>query len=214
MLKVGLELTLEDKDTGKRYRCKIADIKEDKIYIDYPIDLETNRTVFLLIGQGLLVDFVSDGQIPYRFSSKVTGRELGNIPMLILSAPEPEDVRKIQRRQYVRVDAALDIALTFPESNLKTTAVTKDISSGGCAVYLPRNIRPGEHDTGKALLVLPLKEGYQYLQLLFSVVRLFETGGKTGASLQFKDTSAKERQYILRFCFEQQLLLRKKGLSG
>jgi c-di-GMP-binding flagellar brake protein YcgR len=176
--------------------------------------VETNRIVFLLIGQALFVEFVSDNRIAYRFSAKITGRELGNIPMLILSEPAPEQIRKIQRRQYVRVDAALDIALRFPESNIKMTAVTKDISSGGCAVYIPEGVRLRENEEGKALLVLPMKDGHVYLKMLISVVRLFESSGKPVVSLKFLDTTALDRQRIMRFCFEQQVELRKKGFAG
>ncbi len=44
MLKIGMSLTLEplDNDLDEKYRCKIADIEEDRIYIDYPKNLKTN----------------------------------------------------------------------------------------------------------------------------------------------------------------------------
>ncbi|WP_018660444.1 flagellar brake protein [Heyndrickxia acidiproducens] len=213
MLKIGMPLMLEAKDSGKKYKCKVADIRDGRLFIDDPIDIETNRTQFLLNQEVMDVEFVSDENIAWRFTGKIIGREYGSIPLLVMLYPEESQIRKIQRRQYVRVETALDIAIRFPKSDLKIITITKDISSGGCAVFLPEDCPVKVNDEGHARIVLPMKEGHQYLRLMFSVVRLFENNGKACASFQFFHTSALERQKIMRYCFEQQILLRKKGLA-
>lgn len=50
MLNIGMNLTLESLESNNpdKYKCKIADIENNNLYIDYPISLTTNRTAFLV----------------------------------------------------------------------------------------------------------------------------------------------------------------------
>ena len=45
MLKVGMKLTLEPMytNTDDKYRCRVVEIHGSKIYIDYPINIATDR---------------------------------------------------------------------------------------------------------------------------------------------------------------------------
>jgi len=212
MLKIGTQLTLQPLDQEHLYKCRVADIKGDRLFIDYPIDVDTNKTVFLLNEQSLTVEFVLDNGA-YRFNSKVIGREKRNVPVLVLSYPEEEQIHKIQRRQYVRVNATVDVSLHFFESDTKIITVTKDISAGGCAVLLPDTYTPHVNEEGKALAVLPFKSNYHYLWLPFSVVRTKEFEEQHIASLKFHDTTGIDRQIIIRYCFQQQVKMRQKGID-
>ncbi|MED3650983.1 flagellar brake protein [Heyndrickxia sporothermodurans] len=213
MLNVGTALTLESlEDDGEKYKCKIADIDEDKIYIDYPISLTTNRTAFLLNSFQLNAVFITENNVAYQFRTQVIGKIKKNIPLIILQLPPKETFKKIQRRQFVRVNAAIDISINCKESNCHFTTITEDVSAGGCAVLLPNNIKLVQNEIGNMILVLPMHSGeYHYIQTKFKIIRINE-GEKNIASIEFIDIQEKDKQLLFRFCFEKQLELRKKGL--
>jgi c-di-GMP-binding flagellar brake protein YcgR len=214
MLNIGRSLTIEPADSvHEKYRCKVADIEENRIYIDYPIDIQTNRTVFLLNSQSLDIIFLDEKQNTFKFRTQVLGRVKKEIPLIILELPEEDRIEKIQRRQFVRVETAVDAALHFNESNIHIPSVTTDFSAGGCAVILPIDLIPIQHEDGEGIFVLPMQSGeYHYLHLSFNVIRTWENTGNRKVSLQFKQLQEKEQQLLIRFCFIRQLQLRKKGL--
>ncbi|MBS4173295.1 flagellar brake domain-containing protein [Bacillus sp. FJAT-49736] len=216
MLKIGTTLTLEplDNNLDEQYKCKIADIEGDSIYIDYPINIKTNKTTFLVNSLSLNATFISDDNTAFKFRTQVIGKVKKNIPMIVLHYPGDDQLIKIQRRQFVRIETAVDTAVSMPTSNLQFTTITEDISAGGCALLLPVNIDVNKNEEGEGLFVLPLQSGHAYLRLSFSVIRVWEKDGKKVASLQFKEISPKEKQQLLRFCFEKQLEFKKKGLRS
>lgn len=75
-IKVGTQLTLEPTFTDKteKYRCKVVDLDEQFIYIDYPTDTISNRTVFLMDGMQLRATFVEDSKAVYAFQTEVLGK--------------------------------------------------------------------------------------------------------------------------------------------
>lgn len=50
----------------------------------------------------------------------------------------------------------------------------------------------------------------KYIQTRASVIRIIERDDCVIAPLHFTDTDELDRQYLVRFCFERQLLIRKK----
>jgi c-di-GMP-binding flagellar brake protein YcgR len=218
MISIGDVLTLEPKysDLVERYKCKLVEQKGNDLYIDYPINLKTNRTVFLLDGTQLKVSFVaSDGSV-YLFDTEVKGRAKQNIPMLILTFPGKEHLIKIQRRQFVRVETPMDIAIHPTNSEFKPfTGITEDISAGGAAVLVPPNINIQAGMVINTYFVLPMQNGdYHYLRLNCKVIRVIERNqSRNKVSLQFLDLTSNQRQHILRFSFERQLALKKKSIT-
>lgn len=218
MLSIGDVLTLEPKysDKSEKYKCKLVEFSDNNLYIDYPVNVATNRTVFLLDGTQLKVSFVaSDGSV-YLFETEVKGRTKQNIPMLILAFPGKDNLIKIQRRQYVRVETPLDIALHPINGEFSPfTTITEDISAGGASVLVPASSKFQSGMVIRAWCVLPMQNGeYHYLILNCKIIRVIdhnETRNKL--SLQFIDLSGVERQHILRFSFERQLALKKKGIA-
>lgn len=215
MLSIGMALTLEslEDDNGEKYKCKVADIDGDKIYIDYPISLTTNRTAFLVNSLQLNVVFTSENNVAFRFKSEVLGKVKKNIPLIILHLPSEDHFIKIQRRQFVRVEVAVDSSLYFPDTNLRFTTMTADISAGGCAVFLPKEMDQLPDEIGEIILVLPMQSGkYHYIRSKMKHIRVWKESGRNIASLEFIDIQEKETQLLFRFCFEKQLEFRKKGL--
>lgn len=216
LINIGDTLILEpmDTDSPERYKCRLVEYNEKELYIDYPIHLETNKAVFLVNGTQLRGSFVTNEGISYLFDTEIIGRLKQNIPMLILPFPTKDQLIKIQRRQYVRVAACIDIAIhPIPNEYMPFTAITIDISAGGAAVLVPKTIDLAEDILAELILVLSLQNGeYYYPKLrgkLIKVLDFDETNNKL--IIQFVDVSPKNRQLLLRYCYDIQLSYKKKG---
>ena len=213
MLKIGTVLTLEPVhgDKAEKYKCKVVEFTDSKLYIDYPIHMETEKTVFLIDGTQLKGSFVFNDTTVYSFETEVTGRKKSNIPMICLHYPRPDELVKVQRRQFVRVDTSVDAAIITPKASYPT--ITMDLSAGGCAVKLLKNQSYEAGMEVEIILVLPMQTGeYNYLNVPGKVIRVWDKGTGKIASLEFTELKELQQQNILRFCFEKQLALRNKGL--
>ena len=218
MLTIGETLILEPRynEVLEQYKCRVVERNDHIFYIDYPINMKTNRTTFLVDGTQLKVSFVS-GNSAYMFESEVLGRELRGIPMIKLSFPGDQYIIKIQRRQYVRIHTSVDVAIHPLQNEFKPfTTTTEDISAGGSLVLLNHHEEIKQGMNVMAVFVLPMQNGeYHYMKLKSKVIRIIhnEETGQSFFSLNFMNVSPIERQQLLRFSFDCQLALKKKGLE-
>lgn len=221
MLKIGSTLVLEKKDTSKdgewsRYRAKVIDLADDTIYIDYPINEQTKRTDIFPVGTAFRALYVTEEEIAFSFGTSIKGREMLKVPALKLSMPKEEAIRKIQRRQYVRIMTSTDVALHSYEAGIApVSSITLDVSGGGLSMLLPEKHGFKERMNVTLYLAFSLqKEGPSFLTASGSIVRIVrnDKSGKIIASIQFDDIQERDRQAIIRFCFERQREQRKKGL--
>ncbi|TYS68375.1 pilus assembly protein PilZ [Sutcliffiella horikoshii] len=215
MLKPGVVLTLQVKNDDKveKYRCKVQEVKEKEFYVDYPAHIVNGKTTYILNGTQLLITYVSDEGVAYTFESEVLGRIKQAIPMVQLSFPGYHQVLKVQRRQYVRVESNIDVSV-HPLSHhfIPFITLTQDISAGGAALILPEHVSFPEEGHVFTTFVIHLNNGEtHYLKLKSKIIRLVEETSKNRwkASLQFDPINEFQRQVLMKYCFEQQLLLRK-----
>ncbi|WP_175991186.1 flagellar brake protein [Bacillus sp. Marseille-Q1617] len=213
MIKAGTTLQLEPvhNDTFETYRCRVVESGHDGIYIDYPIHTKTGKTVFLINGTQLKASFIQNEQTVLMFETEVLSRKIAKIPMIHIHYPGEDELVKIQRRQFVRVEANADISLYFDDQYHPT--VTEDISAGGGAVLLKEGMEVKQGARITMIIVLSMQTGEcHYLEIAGSLVRVWERNKKKIASIQFLNLTETQRQLIMRYCFERQLELRKKGL--
>ncbi|MER1999557.1 MAG: flagellar brake domain-containing protein [Lysinibacillus sp.] len=213
-LKIGTMLMLEPTYTERveKFRCKVVEIEDNVVYIDYPINTMTKKTAFLMDGTQFRATFTNETKQSMAFNTQVVGRKAGNIPMITLTLPSKEEWIKIQRREYVRVETSADVAIEH--NGVYRQFVTNDISAGGILIKMRGAINFSEGSTVKLLLVLPFSNGdIRYVQTEGDVVRIFERDNGEYASIQFTDTDEIDKQYIVRFCFERQLQFRKRELN-
>lgn len=213
-IKLGTNLILEPTFTEavEKYRCKVVDMDEQYLYVDYPIDTITNKSVIMMEGTQLRASFVEETKAVFAFPTEVLGRDHGQIPMVRLSYPETNDFMKIQRRNFVRVVSPIDVAIQYGDD--KYQFVTDDISAGGIAAILNDEVSFTAGDEVSLTIPLAFNNGeMRYVFTTALVVRIWERESLKIASLQFTNTDDLDRQQIVRFCFERQLLMRKKGLS-
>lgn len=211
--RIGTILTLEPTYTNtlEKFRCKVVEEKENIILIDYPTNSETKRTSFLMEGAQMRASFIEDAKAAYTFQTEVLGRVQGKIPMIMMSFPGNDQVIKIQRREFVRVDTPVDIAVEF-EGDF-SQFIAEDISAGGSALIINQPVSFKEGNTISLTISLPFSNGeIKYTQTKALVVRIWEKDMITVASIQFEDTDDVDKQQIVRFCFDRQLLLRREGV--
>ncbi|WP_257347732.1 flagellar brake protein [Pseudalkalibacillus decolorationis] len=217
MLSIGETLFL-DIQQGKeltQYKCKVEQVTNDHIYITYPTNLHTNKTEFFKVGTFFEAQYTTKEKETYAFRTELIDRLKEHIPLLKISLPQSDQIEKIQRRAYVRVDSSIDVAVHSVSDKFQPfKALTSDISAGGCAIILPENHPLQENSDVECWIVLPIKTEYQYLRQKAKVIRILEgnNGERNKATLHFIDVTEEDRRSILRFCFEEQLLLKKKGL--
>lgn len=219
ILRVGENLILEKSgETGRieRFRCRIADLKENQILIDYPIDEQTGRTALLLNDTLFMANYIAENHV-FRFRTQFVRRVPGRIPMMLLRFDGEESLKQIQRRNYVRVGANLDIAVHSKDGRFSPfVTLTADIGGGGVLINLPDTVSLHPETPVVIWLCLHLRTGTDhYLSLNGRVVRVFtdKFTHKNKASIAFELENESVRQPIIRFCFDQQLASRRKILQ-
>ncbi|MBQ0138897.1 MAG: flagellar brake domain-containing protein [Kurthia sp.] len=212
-IKLGTNLILEayDEESDERFKCKVVEQQDNLLYIDYPVSTETHRTVFLVEGTRFRASFVDELKVGYAFKTNVIGRKKGNIPTIQLMLPKDEEFQKIQRREYVRVETPVDVAI-FRNEQFKQY-VAEDISAGGLAIVASSLTEFQALERVELTVVLPFEkreEGVRYVETTAEVTRVFERDGLIIVPMRFTETDEIDKQLIIRFCFERQLQMRKK----
>lgn len=215
MLSIGMDLTIETDNNGivKKYKSKVADLYEERVCIYYPLGAADSKPTFLPIGTKVMVEFAHSSTSVFSFESEVIGVQRSTVPLVELALPEVELFNKVQRREYVRVDAAVPVGLDFSGPGVKFASVTSDISAGGCAVVLPPEVKIQPAEVGTIEFTIQMGSGEQFqLTFLCEVIRTFPKNKLTLVSLEYVDPPHADQQLLTRFCFERQLSNRKKSL--
>lgn len=215
-IKIGTMLILEqfDEISDERFKCKVVDQQDNTIYIDYPVSTSTHRTAFLLEGTRFRASYIDDNKIGFAFRTIVMGRKKGNIPTIQMSLPADEGFEKVQRREYVRVETPVDVAINHNGEFFQYRA--EDISAGGLAIIANSKKEYVENEEVDLVIALPFEnrqEGVRYVETTAEVIRVIDRDGIIVVPLKFTETDEIDKQLIIRFCFERQLKMRKKEQS-
>ncbi|CAM3159269.1 flagellar brake protein [Sporolactobacillus spathodeae] len=196
------------------YRCRLAEVYENELIVDYPIDEKTDKTVVLMNQTPFEASYV-DGRHVYSFHAVFERRvQQGKIPLLLISYGGEEAVRKVQRRNFVRVVTNQNIAIHSSVGKFAPfNTVTSDIGGGGALILLSASHDLAADEPVDLWLSLVSTESEtRYLKIKGMITRIF-TDHKTNhlkASLRFLFDSERDRQPVIRFCFEKQLEERRK----
>lgn len=220
MIKVGMPLFLEKVDDNNEiisYRSRIIDLDDTYWYIDYPINEQTGKVTFLLDGLKLSAWFVGfKDQAVYRFFTEVLDRVYKQVPMIKIKKPLVEEIIRIQRRQYVRVGTAINVAC-HPKNGKDFkpfVTVSEDISAGGMSLLISKDDVVRENSEVNLFFVLNYSDGsISYFEQKAKVIRMStmkSVGQKKLSSMEFIDIDEKTRQALVRFCFQQQLKKKKR----
>ncbi|MFA1711330.1 flagellar brake protein [Peribacillus frigoritolerans] len=207
MFKIGDILMLEPKYTPQKekFNCMVVEMGTGCFYTDFPSDVETGKIAFIMDGTQFNATFSNEEQAVYVFESEVLGKVKGRIPMMQLLLPEAE----------TRLDVTLDTAIHSEHSEFPPFRVlTEDISAGGASIRLLKGTAIQLVSQLYLWMALPLKSGeIHYLRLKSKVIRVTEKEqGNMLLHVQFLEPTKNDVQTLMRFIFEKQVDLKKKGL--
>ncbi|MHA6251084.1 flagellar brake protein [Oceanobacillus sp. CAU 1775] len=217
-MKIGRNLSLELKEIGKKpekFKCKIIDKTENEIIIDYPVNTMTLKQAFHPIGTTYKVEYRADDNAVYEFNSSIAKRVKLNIPALALTIPEKDKIKRIQRREFVRVDASIDVAVHSKHADFEPfTTITSDVSGGGISLIVPDSTK---YSLGQGIDVwIVLKMNSDEIHYVYSdaeIVFIQVRDNIHTVAVKFLNIKSDQQQKIIRFCFEKQRESRKKELS-
>ena len=194
-----LEILIDD----KYFNTNIQDITEEYIAISIPI----NAGEYVPLSKGTIIEVVYyEEENLYKFQSSVIGRKFENIPILLIA--KPKEIKKIQRRKYVRVPIVNTVKYknlkNEPRTNPKTVesseylqAVLLDLSGGGLRLKVSEEIKLND------FLLISLTVDSEDILIVGQAMRIVkdDEGRFTcGLSFEFLDNSTRER--IIKFIFQ------------
>ncbi|MBD0380617.1 flagellar brake protein [Paenibacillus sedimenti] len=203
--------SIDDEESKIEYKSRIADITDTSIVIEVPLNEKTGRLKKLYAGDELSTYFLAQGGAKHYFSTTVTGFQEDVIRLVEISKPEPEAITQIQRRNFLRVLAELEIAVRLSEQ-IQIVALTEDVSGGGISFICDGHVPLGLQAAISCWLLVPYKNGtIEHLPFKGEIVRVkqLETG-KLLAMVRFIEITDRDRQKLIRFCFERQMDFRKR----
>ncbi|WP_042346338.1 flagellar brake protein [Bacillus massiliigorillae] len=243
-MKIGDSLLLVPKFSSQteKYRSKILEISDHSFFIEYPINILTHNVMFLIDGTQLQVSYTGEDGSIYEFDTVVIGRMTSPVPMVHLKYPEKvsysnsdesmymfdTDVLRrlkeknninsadaVKLREFVRVETPVEAIVSSKNSGFKTfESITKDISAGGAAIYISKNLRLHPDTIISVVFLLPMKSGKtETIEVDCKVIRLVEQTDykKNVLAVQFLNNKYDDQQLLIRFCFDKQLELRNKA---
>src|SRR5690625_2838606 len=119
------------------FLSKIIDRDENFLYVNDPRNIEPNKPLTNLIDEQITVNYVQNG-VPFKFNTSVIKHVNSTVPALVITIPDKDEIKKIQRREFVRIQTDVDVAMHFPDSATPPiVSVTYDISGGGASIIMP-----------------------------------------------------------------------------
>ncbi|MBU3142291.1 flagellar brake protein [Clostridium sp. CF012] len=205
MSKVDFKLNnkLEILVDEKYYNSNVQDVTEEYIAISIP----TNVGEYIPLSKGDIIEVIyCEGENFYKFQSSVLGRKFENLPILLIA--KPKEVKKIQRRKYVRISLISNVKYknlknqpgTSPstiESSEYLNAVIVDLSGGGMRVKVSEEIKLND------FLLVSLTVNGEDTFIVGQTMRIVkdDEGRFTcGLSFEFLDSATRER--IIKFIFQ------------
>lgn len=216
MIDIGLALTLQINhgQPEQTYRSKVIDLDEQYIYIDIPVNDQTNESANVRLGTNIVVSYIGKDHALYSFQSKVKERKKLTVPALVIE--RGTHITRKQRRQFVRVDTTVDVAIhPIDESIPPFTTMTVDLSAGGLSFILPQNITINQNIAVHLTIVLIMQSThYEYIHCKGKILRVtMADDAPQRASVKFTHITEKDQQKIMKYAMEKQREARQRELN-
>lgn len=192
------------------YDSRVEAINDSHIIVGMPI--QKHSLIFLKEGTKIEVNYIYL-KMPYGFIAEIERALTEPLPLLILK--KPENHFKVQRRDFVRIEAILSVDYYIEnEGEQKEPCVlhvsSRDIGGGGIAI-IEKQVIPINTILN---LNIHLPEGN--LEIKGKVVRWGEidtsSTTKYWMGIEFINILERERQKIIHYIFKRQRELRNRGL--
>jgi c-di-GMP-binding flagellar brake protein YcgR len=202
--------SIDEEEAKEELKARIADVLDEHILIDIPMLLKSAKAKRLYAGDELSAYYETKGGVKNYFNTSVLGFKEDVLKLVVLKKPELEAITKVQRRNFLRVPAELEIAVKVSEI-VQFVGQTDDVGGGGISFLCEKNVPIQVKNEASCWLLVPFKNGkVDHVNFKAELVRVKPTENELQlVMLRFIDISDRERQKIIRYCFERQLELRK-----
>ncbi|WP_035289954.1 flagellar brake domain-containing protein [Clostridium sp. KNHs214] len=217
-LEIKLNNKIKIKSKDGEYSSNVQDVSNECISISIPV----RQGSYLFLREDDLVEAVYyDHRELYHFKSKVLRREVGKIPVIVIE--KPLHYKKIQRRNYVRIDHVLEAYYTLLEKGTKNSdleiffrnnrnklqkAIIADLSGGGCRLKVEKKLEYGN----KIFLRIPIYS--EEMNLICKVVREDEKENNLYIyGVSFSSIQESSREKLIKYVFEIIRQQRKRALK-
>jgi len=201
----------DESESRIEYKSRIADISEEHMLIEVPLNESTGRFKKLHLGDELSTFFLVEGGVKHYFNSHVVGFKEDVIRLISIQRPAPEHITKIQRRSFLRVEGELELAVRLTEQ-IKFVAMTDNVGGGGISFLCDGKWKLKSGDILDCWLLVPYRNGsLDHSNFKSEIIRAKSLeSGRIHMMCKFMAISDGERQKIIRYCFERQLDFRKR----
>ena len=196
--------------SSKSYQTRVEDINENGIVIATPME---NRVLVNLSPETTVILWHNDHSASFAHYCKVKARIYEPLPLTFLDWPY--EIKKVQRRNFVRVPASIKFDFSLGDRDQKGKeiyhqGITSDLSGGG--IKFNTDVSMKKNDQLKIKLYIPDEE--KPLELLGNVAWIvnLESTGKFAVGISFSKINESLRDVIIRYEFIKQRELIKKGL--
>jgi len=203
--------TGDQKEADILYKSRISDMDDESIYMEVPLQEGTGRLKKLYIGDEISAYFLTEGGVKNYFNSYVLSHHEDVIKLVRIKKPESDQITKVQRRGFLRVQAELEVAVKAKDGTRFLTK-TEDVGGGGISLYSEPGQTLKEGDLLDCWMLVPFKNGsVEHIPFEGEVVRLKELPmGRSIVMMKFNQISDMERQKLIRYCFERQFEFRNR----
>ncbi|MFC4599104.1 flagellar brake protein [Cohnella hongkongensis] len=192
-------------------RSRVADMDEGSIYIEIPLNEKNRRLYRASVGERLQVYYFTQDGVRHLFESSVLGFRKESVSLVAIRKPEPDSIKKDQRRSFLRVETHLEIAVRIGDK-MRFVAVTEDLGGGGASFLCDRKWPIEPNVVLSCWLLLSYKGGsIAHAKFDGEVVRVLAIEpDKHLVMLRFVEITESDQQKVIRYCFERQLELRRE----
>lgn len=210
---IGSRIRIRRLESGtKAHITRVEDITENWVAIQRPI--HHYEPVRLYPGETVELTVVRTEPPAGIFNATtvVIGETRQRLPLVRIQLPE--GWKRAQLREYFRVPVTRPIRvrpITEEEDEPWLEGVSRDLSGGGCQVVLPETLDPEQ----PVEVELDLPDGtYRMRGTVRRITEEMASGQLcTVAGIRFDDVPERQREEIIRYAFERQIELRKKGMT-
>lgn len=201
----------DNKGVIHKYHSRVENLGDAEITLASPMKKRT--PVYVPAGTVLNVCFWDKISI---YSFQTVGRSSVDRGMPLLLVKYPHKVEKVQKREYVRVQANLSILLSYKDQegvSKELWCQTRDISGGGIMLVASKPVDLYQGCDVRMAFQLEMNTIY----LAGTVIRNDLEEDADGLErnilgIKFTNVNEKNRQHIIRYVFNRQIELRRKGL--
>lgn len=204
-------ITTTDEEPASTLRSRVADMDDDSIWLEIPLDEKSRRYYRPQVGEQFRIFYFTQNGVKQVFHTEVTGLRKESITLISVRKPSPEAIQSEQRRSFLRVEAQLELAVRAGDK-VRFTALTDDIGGGGLS-FRTDSMWPMVPGTSLScwLLIHYRNGNLEHAKFEGEVVRVVPvTPDKNLVMVRFQDIQEAEQQKIIRYCFERQLDMHKR----